>query len=49
MALNDAAPRRDAEIKRYADGIADMFCAYLERLNGIEGRAADQTMPTPRK
>ena len=25
-------PRRDAEIARHADGLADMFCAYLSEL-----------------
>jgi hypothetical protein len=27
-------PRRDAEIESYADAVADMFSAYLERLEG---------------
>ena len=28
-------PRTSAEIEVYADAMADMFCAYLERLRGI--------------
>jgi hypothetical protein len=27
-------PRSEAEIARHADGLADMFCAYLDRLAG---------------
>jgi hypothetical protein len=27
-------PRTPAEIEVYADAMADMFCAYLERLRG---------------
>ena len=25
-------PRSEADIRRYADGMADMFCAYLDEL-----------------
>lgn len=31
-------PRREAEIVRHADGLADMFCAYLDKLAGCGSR-----------
>lgn len=33
-------PRSDEEIERYSDAVADMFCAYLERLAGSQDRRA---------
>jgi len=33
------SPRTSAEIKAYSDAMADMFCAYLERLGASQARA----------
>ncbi|WP_281258492.1 TetR family transcriptional regulator [Sphingomonas fennica] len=38
-------PRTPAEIQVYADALADMFCAYLEKLAEAAGRAADPPLP----
>lgn len=32
-------PRSEAEIARHADGLADMFCAYLDKLAGRGGHS----------
>ena len=39
------APRGAAEIKTYADALADMFCAYLESLGNAQSERSRKRLP----